>query len=131
MRNAGLLLVTVLMLARSLALAQTPQFFVLQLGEDLHHNCKDFDSEGRAGYRNGFCEGYIAAHYEDLSPGFDWKSGKIVVPSSEQLVAVVNKYLNAHPELWSKPASDIVRDALFETFSWARPHSPSDSTPKH
>jgi uncharacterized repeat protein (TIGR03803 family) len=32
-----------------------------------------------------------------LSHGFDSKSGKIVVLSSEQLVAVVNKYLNAHP----------------------------------
>jgi hypothetical protein len=37
-------------------------------------------------------------------------------PSPTQLVAILNKYLNDHPEMWGMPASGLARSAFLKSF---------------
>ena len=61
-----------------------------------------------------FCNGYVQAHFEALSyEGVVSPGGGL---SGNQLVAVVNKFLSAHPDQWSLPAGGLVRFVLVGCF---------------
>jgi hypothetical protein len=60
-----------------------------------------------------FCEGYILGSAENIdlkwwSPPRDLTNG--------QVLGVVKKYLNDHPELWDQPASLLVNNSLIQAF---------------
>ena len=57
--------------------------------------------------------GYIAGISEMLNGKTYCSPGDI--PMS-QLVAVVSKYFNEHPDLWQYPAKNLVQEALEESF---------------
>jgi len=86
-------------------------------GEQLHDKCKDFEQkEGDSHWlaKAAYCDGYIQAHFEALS--YEDAVSRSSSPSATQLVAIVNKYLGAHPEKWAWPASGLVRSALVGAF---------------
>ena len=94
-----------------------------QVGSALVESCKDYpvidntsmpEELPRVEAKIGFCEGYIEAHAEALT--YEGKACIEVDIDPAQLIAVVNKYLADHPELWNRGASWLVRNALIEAF---------------
>jgi hypothetical protein len=94
-----------------------------QVGSALVDSCKDYpvidktsmpEELAKAEVKLGFCEGYIEAHAEALT--YEGKAciGADIAPA--QLIAIVNKYLTTHPELWNRGASWLVRNALIQAF---------------
>lgn len=63
----------------------------------------------------GFCMGFIAgvANSMNSNDGVDLKDGSI---TRDQLIRVVQKYLEDHPEQLSKPATWLVRQAIIKAF---------------
>jgi len=62
---------------------------------------------------NGYCIGYLIG----VTEGVDVKLWSAPIPLKQpQVVAVVSKYLDDHPEKWDQPASALVRSALVEAF---------------
>jgi hypothetical protein len=94
-----------------------------QVGSALVERCKDYPVTDKTSVpqelpkvevKIGFCEGYIEAHAEALT-----YEGKACIEADidpAQLIAVVNKYLTDHPELWNRGASWLVRNALIQAF---------------
>jgi hypothetical protein len=99
------------------AQAKTEYVASFLTGEQLHDKCKDSEQEkGDTGVitKVAFCNGYVQAHFEALSyEGVVSPGGSL---SGNQLVAVVNKFLSAHPDQWSLPAGGLVRFALVGAF---------------
>jgi hypothetical protein len=94
-----------------------------QVGSALVESCKDYPVIDKTSMpkelptveaKIGFCEGYIEAHAEALT--YEGKACIEVDIDPAQLIAVVNKYLADHPELWNRGASWLVRNALIEAF---------------
>jgi hypothetical protein len=94
-----------------------------QVGSALVESCKDYpvidktsmpEELPRVEAKIGFCEGYIEAHAEALT--YEGKACIEVDIDPAQLIAVVNKYLADHPELWNRGASWLVRNALIEAY---------------
>ena len=94
-----------------------------QVGSALVESCKDYpvidktsmpEELPRVEAKIGFCEGYIEAHAEALT--YEGKACIEVDIDPAQLIAVVNKYLADHPELWNRGASWLVRNALIGAF---------------
>jgi Rap1a immunity proteins len=94
-----------------------------QVGSALVESCKDYPAIDKTSMPDelrtveakiGFCEGYIEAHAEALT--YEGKACIEVDIDPAQLIAVVNKYLADHPELWNRGASWLVRNALIEAF---------------
>jgi hypothetical protein len=94
-----------------------------EVGSALVERCKDYPVTDKTSMpqellkvevKIGFCEGYIEAHAEALT-----YEGKACIEADidpAQLIAVVNKYLTDHPELWNRGASWLVRNALIQAF---------------
>jgi hypothetical protein len=63
----------------------------------------------------GFCLGIVSgvADYMNSDDGVDLSEASL---SRDQLVRVVEKYLEDHPEQLSKPASSLIRQAILKAF---------------
>ncbi len=94
-----------------------------QVGSALVESCKDYPAIEKTSMpkelpkvepKIGFCEAYVEAHAEALT--YEGKACIAVDVDPAQLTAVVNKYLAAHPELWNREASLLVRNALIQAF---------------
>jgi hypothetical protein len=94
-----------------------------QVGSALVDRCKDYpviektsmpEELPKVEPKIGFCEAYIEAHAEALT--YEGKACIDVDIDPAQLIAVVNKYLADHPELWNRGASWLVRNALIQAF---------------
>jgi hypothetical protein len=94
-----------------------------QVGSALVESCKDYpvidktsipEELPKVAAKIGFCEGYIEAHAEALT--YEGNACIEVDIDPAQLIALVNKYLADHPELWNRGASWLVRNALIEAF---------------
>ena len=94
-----------------------------QIGSALVDRCKDYPVIEKTSMpevlpkvepKIGFCEAYIEAHAEALT--YEGKACIAVDVDPAQLIAVVNKYLANHPELWNRGASWLVRNALIQAF---------------
>jgi hypothetical protein len=94
-----------------------------QVGSALVESCKDYpvidktsvsEELPKVEVKIGFCEGYIEAHAEALT--YEGKACIEADIAPAQLIAVVNKYLVDHPELWNRGASWLVRNALIPAF---------------
>ena len=98
-------------------------------GQGLHEKCRhqaeDSFPAGSSTQENfrlmgndGYCVGYIIG----VTEGVDVKFWSAPVPiKTAQVVAVVKKYLDDHPEKWNQPASWLVRNALIEAFPPKKP----------
>jgi hypothetical protein len=81
-------------------------------------------------FKQGTCSGYVIATFEMQVETLQFqrkdrtirnralKPGPLpgLHSSTEQLVAIVNNYLNAHPERWNEGASVLVQDSLYDAF---------------
>ena len=93
-------------------------------GQDLHERCRHTGEEyfpAGASQQDklqiqsdvGYCDGFIAGVTETV----DLKWWDPPVPlKHDQLMAVVKKYIEAHPEEWDQPGSALVRKALIRAF---------------
>jgi hypothetical protein len=89
---------------------------VYETGQNLHEHCKvRVHSLGQAETLGDYCLGYVIAHFEALFYEFEFLT-LTESPSPTQLVAVVNKYLDEHEEMWAMPASRLVRNAFLKAF---------------
>lgn len=61
-----------------------------------------------------FCSGYIMASFDRLV--FDRRICSSPTVTPQQVVAVVNKYLNDHPENWSRHPGVLINEALAPAF---------------
>jgi hypothetical protein len=93
-------------------------------GQSLHDKCRhqdqDFFPEGSSVQDNlniqndtGYCIGYITGLAESLD--LKWWSPPVPL-NQRQVVAVVKKYIDGHPEVWNQSALVSVRNALIESF---------------
>jgi hypothetical protein len=120
MKSLAVLLLTLLLPNIGSAQKTTTSY---QVGSALVESCKDYPVTDKTAMpaelpkveaKIGFCEGYIEAHAEALT-----YEGKACIEADidpAQLIAVVNKYLTDHPELWNRGASWLVRNALIQAF---------------
>lgn len=86
-------------------------------GNSLHKVCADPKDESFA-----YCQGFVTATAENMiiaaqhafpyMPCWNPPDGT----TSAQLIAIVRKYLEAHPERWQLGAVDLVHEALREAF---------------
>jgi hypothetical protein len=60
----------------------------------------------------GWYSGYVTGVYDSLGSSL-CSGGRASV---RQVTAIVEQYMNAHPEEWSAPASELVAKALFRAF---------------
>ncbi|HET9307046.1 MAG TPA: Rap1a/Tai family immunity protein [Candidatus Sulfotelmatobacter sp.] len=106
----------VLLFGGGLAFAQMPSSGTIGTGADLAHHCADRPPVGKASeavdaaYAQGYCFGVLTTAAEILD-----SDGQIHFPdgaSFAQIQKIVTNYLNAHPEEWQKPASQLVKKAL-------------------
>jgi len=82
-------------------------------GNELLSNCENDDN-----YSRGACHGYIIA-VSDVSQNKSWDGALYCVPNNAtagQLVKIVTKYLNKHPEKLHLTAHSLVQLALFVAF---------------
>jgi hypothetical protein len=81
------------------------------------HKVDDPDWQGtkQEAHDSGFCSGLVTGVAETMNEneGVDLSDAAI---TSQQLVRVVQKYMEDHPELLSKPASWLIRTALIKAF---------------
>ncbi len=66
-------------------------------------------------YDQGYCQGLVSgvASYINSEDGADLTAPN---PSISQLIRVVQKYMNDHPEELSKPATWLIRTSLIKAF---------------
>jgi hypothetical protein len=85
-------------------------------GNDLLEDCSAVNEQS-ANFSSGVCNGYIAGISEMadtiLNPGFICPSDNI---TARQLVRIVIKYLNDHPEQLHERKPKVVLRALVEAF---------------
>lgn len=87
-------------------------------GNDLVERMREWDKE-EAGVKGvsyadaGIYVGYVAGVFDALG-GIMWKSQDNVTIG--QTCSIVSKYLKNHPEMWNKPAVNLIVDALKEAF---------------
>ena len=72
---------------------------------------------------SGFCLGLVSGVAETMNDeeGVDFSDAAI---TRDQLIRVVGKYMEDHPEQLSKPASWLVRQALIKAFPARHPGQP-------
>jgi hypothetical protein len=63
----------------------------------------------------GFCTGFVSGIAETMNEG-DGVDFSDAVITRDQLIRVVQKYMEDHPEQLAKPASWLVRQALLKAF---------------
>ncbi len=88
-------------------------------GNDLVEDMREVDKYERGhpnlnGVAIGFYQGFVAATFD----AYDWAgmlctSGQVTLG---QAMAVVSRYLKAHPTKWHLPAVELVRKALQSAF---------------
>jgi hypothetical protein len=125
-----LLLLVMLLVASLVAFGQksprlaSPVALLFIKGQDLHDVCKYYGEDKfpagssvqerlRISNDSGFCSGYIVGQAETLSSEY-WSptTGVTVL----QIVTVVKKYLDNHPEKWNDAAMNLVMGALSKAF---------------
>jgi hypothetical protein len=89
-------------------------------GNDLHNYCSAaLDKQSQAGSRAGLCLGFLDA-YRQLAVMLPVSANfKLCLPEGvgqEQLIKVLVKYLDRHPEELHLPAAQLVYDATTEAF---------------
>ena len=75
----------------------------------------DWQGTKQEAYDSGFCMGFVSGIADTMNEeeGVDFSDSAI---TRDQLIRVVQKYLEDHPEQLSKPASWLVRLALVKAF---------------
>ncbi len=76
---------------------------------------RDWQGTKQEAHDSGFCLGFVSGIAETMNEeeGVDFSDSAI---SRDQLIRVVQKYMEDHPEQLSKPASWLVRQALVKAF---------------
>jgi len=75
----------------------------------------DWQGTKQQAHDSGYCFGFVSAVAEHLNEddGVDLSDKAI---TRDQLIRVVQKYMEDHPEELSKPASWLIRQALIKAF---------------
>jgi hypothetical protein len=82
---------------------------VLKINDD------SWQSTKQEAHDSGYCMGFVSGIAETMNSdeGVDFSDPAI---TRDQLIRVVQKYMEDHPEQLSKPASWLVRQALIKAF---------------
>ncbi|MDC1329447.1 Rap1a/Tai family immunity protein [Pseudomonadales bacterium] len=102
-------LVMITALAMLLASSNSHAFIT---GNNLVEYCDDYEQDGGS-FRGGYCYGYVGGIAQTL----DWVSDKNRICASEnvtqkQVVSIVRKYMEEHPEMLHERADMLVIIAL-------------------
>lgn len=101
------------------AAAQTGYVESYMSGEKLHTVCQGnpeaTSGSGQVAFNQGQCNGFVAGVASTIDTS-EWNGDGTY---ASQMVAVVELYLNNHPEEWNKGAAWLVKKALLKAF----PHS--------
>ena len=102
-------LATIAALAMLLASSNSHAFIT---GNNLVEYCDDYEQDGGS-FRGGYCYGYVGGIAQTLH----WVSDKNKICASEnvtqkQVVSIVRKYMEEHPEMLHKRADMLVIIAL-------------------
>lgn len=75
----------------------------------------DWEGTKQEAHDSGYCFGFVSAIAEHLNEddGVDFSDKAI---TRDQLIRVVQKYMEDHPEELSKPASWLIRQAFIKAF---------------
>lgn len=75
----------------------------------------DWEGTKQEAHDSGYCFGFVSAVAEHLNEddGVDFSDKAI---TRDQLIRVVQKYMEDHPEELSKPASWLIRQAFIQAF---------------
>jgi hypothetical protein len=88
-------------------------------GSDLRENCgAALDKQTQSGARAGLCAGFIDA-YRQLSIMVPAANLKLCLPAGVegmQLIKVIVRYLDQHPERLHLPAAQLIYDATNDAF---------------
>ncbi len=119
----GLALCAVLVASSVLAQQGSPNGFVFFLkGQDLHDMCLHWGEERALPYSDARdqelaadskCQGFISGTIEGLSLD-QWDPPNQA--SQRQIIAVVKKYVDNHPEQWDQRAKFLIRSAVIEAW---------------
>ena len=120
----GLMVVAAVSVLRAQDETMPTKIMIFVMAQDLHDKCRLLDEDsfppGSSRPDNlaiqghtGFCVGYIVGIAETVDVKW-WSPPETL--KERQLVAVVKKYIDDHPEKWDQPASMLVRNALIEAF---------------
>jgi hypothetical protein len=93
-----------------IAVAQNDNHKSLQTGNDLSNTCRHFTSQESSTFDDGVCMGYIAG----VGDSIGFCGGENVTYG--QMIKVVLKYMNDHPEQLNQQSSSIIHRALFDAF---------------
>jgi hypothetical protein len=75
----------------------------------------DWQGTKQEAHESGYCMGFVSAVAEHMNEegGVDLSDAAI---TRDQLIRVVQKYMEDHPQELSKPASWLIRQALIKAF---------------
>ena len=92
-------------------------------GSSLQQACADMDITKssaddvvKVSEDKGLCAGFIEASIAAIDTKFWNPPDDVHGLNLQQAIAVVRKYLAAHPELWTWDASALVKNAIIEAF---------------
>jgi hypothetical protein len=97
---------------------------IFKTGNDLRKTCNNFEKSTDNPFAGLACGNYIRGIYESLLLTDHNSNGSTNLPRScpgegvsmEQILAVVTKWMNSHPENWDAYAVSIVAEATKEAF---------------
>ena len=92
------------------AVAQNDTHNSLKTGNDLLYECRNYTNRGSSTFGDGVCLGYIAG----VGDSVEFCGGDNITYG--QIVRVVLKYMDDHPEQLNQDTITIVRRALLNAF---------------